>query len=289
MKKFLIPVLLAFSAPVMAGPIGQDPETGEPIYFPEDLPQTEVYRGTKSVAGEFPAMGWIGNCTATAVAPNVVMTASHCKSTGARITFQHRGSGKSYAGVCTRHPRYNNSTVYNDWALCKLDESLPEGSVLASFSLERPAIGDGLLVNGFGAPNVGTHYWGKAQVTRLGEQDLTACNQATLGGGDSGGSLLKWTEDRSGKAGFVVVGVNSRGNNSCSWYNMTSHSEFKSFALQYEQDKGVKLCGVSVDCTKPVEPVDCPAVYQALGTCINTRPAASACIDNYVKFRQCIN
>lgn len=289
--KFLFGLILALGSSIaLAGPISHDPDTGEAIYLPEELPQSEVYRGTKSIAGEFPAMGWIGNCTATAVAPNVVMTASHCKTTGARITFQHRGSGKSYSGVCTRHPRYNDRTVYNDWALCKLDESLPEGSVLASYSLIKPLVGDGLLVNGFGAPNVGTHYWGKAQVTRFsGDQDLVACNQATLGGGDSGGSLLKWTEDRSGKSGFIIVGVNSRGNNSCSWYNMTSHPEFKAFALQYEQEKGVKLCGVSADCTKPAEPVNCQAVYQTLGACINVRPLASECTDAYEKFRQCID
>lgn len=267
-----------------------DDVTGESIYFPEDIPDARVYRGTKSIDGEFPAMGWIGNCTATAVAPDVVMTAGHCKSTGSRITFQHRGSGRSYGALCTRHPRYNNSTVKNDWTFCKLDQPLPEGSVLASFNLERPATGDLLLVNGFGAPHVGTHYWGKAAVTRFSGQDLVACNQATLGGGDSGGSLLKWDEDRTGKGGFEIVGVNSRGNSSCSWYNMISDAEFKSFATEYETAKGVKLCGVSADCKKPIDPVDCSAVYQILGACMRIRQGvASECFDAYNSFRQCID
>lgn len=231
-------------------PVGIDKVTGNPYFLLQDMPaKPEVYRGTRSVAGEFPMMGWIGNCTATAVARDVVFTAAHCQRDGARINFAHRGSGVSYAATCNRHPNYNSRTIANDWVLCKLDRPLPENSVLASFKIdEAPASGTDVLVNGYGAPNVGTHYWGKSSIRSYSGQDIVTCGPANLGGGDSGGSLLLWTDDRTGASHFDIIGVNSRGNNSCSWYNRVSDPVFVSFAKAYEQSKGVKLCGISADC-----------------------------------------
>ena len=275
--------------------VGYDLETGW-FYRLKDLPDTMIYRGTRSVEGEFKPMGWIGNCTATAVAPDVVFTASHCVTTGKRITFNHRGSGQRIAATCTRHPRYNTRTIYNDWAFCKLDSPLPVGSYMASFVKAKPVAGTKLLMEGFGAPTVGIHQWGSSTVRRYDGQDLVSCGPSTLGGGDSGGSLLKWTDDRSGADGFQVYAVNSRGNGSCDWYNEVTHPEFVSFAQQYEREKGVQLCGVSADCLGGgPDPIDCAALYADLGACwsqptdegAQPMPAAS-CREKYTAFGLCI-
>jgi hypothetical protein len=285
---------LGFDEPKRGDVIGFDKD-GEPIFL-GGLPQygddisAEVYRGTKSVPGEFPTAGWIGNCTANAVALDVVVTAGHCKGTGARINFQHRGSNKTYAATCTRHPRYNTRTVYNDYTLCKLDTPLPAGSKLVTFAKSRVARGTDMYVNGFGAPNVGTHFWGNAKISGFsGSQDLNTCGPANLGGGDSGGSLTVNHGDRTYAKGAVAVGVNSRGNSSCSWYNDYAHSEFQTWAREYEKSKGVKLCGISADCSESQpdpDPVDCNEVHEKLGSCLVS--PASGCRDAYKKFDSCI-
>lgn len=255
--------------------VGFDVE-GNPIYRAMDLvPETrtmelrpgdevlradpQVYKGTKSIEGEFPAMGWIGNCTGTAVGPKVIFTASHCQTTGTKINFEHRGSGKTYRATCTRHPNYNDRTVLNDWTFCILDQELPAGTQFASFNTSgSPEKGAEMLMNGFGAPNVRVHYWGKAVVTGMQGQDIVTCGPANLGGGDSGGSLLRWTTDRVNGSKFVIEGVNSRGGGGCDYFNTTSSNEFKGWAPQFATDKGIGICGVNLSCAdKPVDPNKC--------------------------------
>jgi len=256
-----------------------------------DIIDPLVYNGTKSVDGEFPAMGWKGNCTATAVALDVVFTAAHCQSSGSSMTFQHRGSGKTYSGVCTNHPRYNTRTIYNDYSFCKLSEKLPADTLLASFDMVNPVkAGEKVLMNGFGQPNIRVHYWGSATVSRISGQDIVTCGPANLGSGDSGGSLLAWTEDRSGKTMFKIIGVNSRGGGGCSYFNMTTHSEF-AWAKEYATSKGVEICGVNKDCSEdPVEPPtpeECSGMYAALSQCM-VSDAAGSCKLTYDRFKLCL-
>jgi len=264
---------------------------GIPSYEVDTILDTEVYRGTKTVSGEFGTSGWIGNCTANAVAPNVVITAAHCKGTGARINFAHRESGKSYAGTCTRHPRYNTSTIYNDWALCKLDTSLPAGSKLVNLSKLKPKIGVDMYVNGFGAPNVGTHYWGTAKISSYsGNQDVVTCGPSNLGGGDSGGTLMVNGADRTFASIWPVgTGVNSRGNNTCSYYNHYGHSEFVSWVAEYEVSKGVSLCGHGAGECKPggTDPLDCEALLNELAACVEF--PAPGCRKAYTDFNSCVS
>jgi trypsin len=273
--------------------VGFDTDTGW-IFKIKELPQTQIYRGTRSVDGEFPVHGWIGNCTATLVAPNVVFTASHCVTTGKRITFKHRGSGGSYAATCTRHPDYNTRTVFNDYALCKLDNPVPASSVLCSFTKTKPAVGAKLLMEGYGAPNVGTHYWGESSVKRYDGQDLVSCGPSTLGGGDSGGALLKWNPDRSQATGCEIYAVNSRGNNQCDWYNEVTHPNAQAFFASYERSNGVQLCGVGKVCgPEDPQPINCEELYDELGACI-IRPDGSepmparTCRESYTAFAPCL-
>lgn len=264
-------------------------EQGEHIYKAMDVfgdVGTMVYNGTRSSASEFPAMGWIGNCTATAVAKNVIFTASHCVTNGKRVSFQHRGSGHdAYTATCYRHPRYNTRTVYNDYALCVLDRSLPDGSVIASFRPETPANGSDVLMNGYGRPNLVNHYWGRGSVRQTSSQDIITCGPANLGSGDSGGALLSWTDDRTGASGFYIVGVNSRASSSCSYFNRVSHTEFTEWAASFEDQRGVKICGIGIVCDGSDDDDDDGHEDPELPDCRAKLAAVEAALD---ELKQCV-
>lgn len=251
-----------------AEPVAFDSQ-GNPIYKLIDLEDRfynpghgnlspMVYQGTRSVDGEFPEVGFLGFCTATAVGPNVIFTAAHCISNGQRVNWKMRKDNVSYAGACFKHPRYNDRTVYNDYAFCILDKKLPEGTVFASFKLDEvPTEGLETLLNGFGAPNLGTHYWGKAVYKRTSGQDIVTCGPANLGGGDSGGSFLKWTTERFNALVHWILGTNSRAGGGCSYFNRVSHEEFKPYAEDMAKKAGDYICGVTKDCSRPIDPNLC--------------------------------
>ena len=246
-----------------------------------------IYNGTRSEAGEFGPMGWIGNCTGTLVADNVIITAAHCTRTGARITYTNRETGRAIAATCTNHPRYNTRTVFNDYALCKLDTALPEAQKVVMDIETGVSAQERMLANGFGAPNVRVHYWGSSLVRSINGQDIITCGPAKLGGGDSGGSLLRWSDARGKDAKFVVVGVNSRAdvNGPCSYFNRLNHPEFTSWVRQYETAAGVSICGVSrKDCHGPIAPPPPPAAcvgvkahVEKLAACVLSKVGKEEC------------
>lgn len=255
-----------------------------------------LYRGTRSVDGEFLPMGWLGFCTATVVGPNAIFTASHCVSTGQKVGFSSRFDGKKYAMTCTRHPQYNDRTVLNDWAFCKLDSgTFPADMVMASFEARTPEKDEKLLLNGYGAPNLGTHHWGPELMDSLSGQDLVLCGSVVLGGGDSGGSLLAWSEDRTGKSGFKILGVNSRAGGGCSYFNAISDQRFWTFARSYEGSNSQKICGVSLKCNgsapspspSPKPPLNCWKSYEEFAFCIGTRSIPS-CVAKASELMECV-
>jgi len=255
-----------------------------------------LYNGTRSVTGEFLMMGWIGNCTGTAVGPGTILTAAHCVRHGATITFRPRYNGQAYRMICSRHPRYNTNTVFNDYAICRLTSGrFPETMPLASFSSRRPAVGERLLLNGYGAPTVRVHHWGPETVTSHRSQDIVTCGRVFLGGGDSGGALLGWSNDRSGRSGFEVLGVNSRSDRRrCSYFNGTHHIEFNSWARDYERDTSERMCGISLDCNggqpdpdPEPEPIGCVDAYERFAFCLGTSGVES-CLDLADKLKACV-
>lgn len=292
-----MPPYLAILALFVSAIAYADPEpvrydySGNPIYLAKDLENPRIYNGTKAKPGELLEVGWIGNCTATLVAPNVVFTAGHCKGTGSSLSFKHQESGRSFSGRCTRHPSYN-SAAFNDYALCKLEESVPEGSHMASFdTAEAPLQGEDLLMNGYGQPNLVNLYWGKGIVRNIRSQDIVTCGPSNLGSGDSGGSLFRWADDRSNAVHRKIVGVNSRAGGGCSYFNRVSHSNFIDFARSYEFSNSVQLCGLGRQCDVPPEPLDCAGLYVSLGECYMKDPLPIPSVDcqaTYRKFAGCI-
>lgn len=260
-----------------AEPVGID-RNGEPIYkaidlvakFPgQDAASPMVYKGTRSIVGEFPEVGWLGFCTATAVGPNVVFTASHCIRTGQRIEMSLRKDGNVYKGTCKQHPRYNDNTVFNDYAFCLMDQNFPEKYELASFNtVDTPSRGTEFLLNGFGQPNIGNHYWGKGIYDQTIDQDIVTCGPSNLGSGDSGGPFFRWTQDRNKGWLHEIAGVNSRAGGGCSYFNRTTHENFKTFAQDIARESKTFICGVTKVCKEggnepppppPDDPTECAA------------------------------
>lgn len=250
---------------VGAMPVAYDKEHN-PIYKLTDLesrfvdgqPSPMVYQGTKSIEGEFPEVGFLGFCTATAVSPNIIYTAAHCVSNGQRVTWKMRGDNVGYQGACNKHPQYNDRSVFNDYAFCILDQNLPEGTKFASFNMtDTPNSQWEFLLNGFGAPNLGTHYWGKAGYKSTQGQDIVTCGPANLGGGDSGGAFFKWSTNRNDPLTHEIIGTNSRAGGGCSYFNRVSHESFKPYAVKVSQQAGTYICGVDKDCSEPIDPNKC--------------------------------
>lgn len=252
-----------------AEPVFYD-ENHAPVYklidlesrFDDGFASPMVYQGTKSIEGEFPEVGFLGFCTATAVGPKIIYTAAHCISNGQRVNWKMRKNGVSYGAVCNKHPQYNDRSVFNDYAFCILDNKMPEDSVFASFDTVKVLqAGDEVLLNGYGAPNLGTHYWGKANVRGISGQDIVTDGPANLGGGDSGGAFLFWTVERKDATKHIIHGTSSRAGGGRSYFNATSHPNFKPYAESQVDKCGggsdCYLCGVTKDCTKPFNPNLC--------------------------------
>lgn len=287
-----------FSIPAFASLGGPKPvtydENGAPIYRAIDIADsfdTNVYNGTKAATGELNEVGWIGNCTATLVSEkrDVVFTAGHCKGTGSTAVFTHRESGKKINAICMRHKRYNTRTIFNDYAFCKLAQPLPETSQVASFDVTGTKDGEVFLVNGYGKPYLVNLYWGKASQRRISGQDIVTCGPSNLGSGDSGGSLMRYVEDKI-NSHRLIVGVNSRGGGGCSYFNAMAHLEFWPFAKEVEAEFDSALCGISANCQVPPEPLDCEALYEQLGACMqrDEQPMPASCKEVYSKFAQCV-
>jgi hypothetical protein len=216
--------------------------------------EPQLYGGRPATAQELPHVFWLGFCTATLVADNVVITAAHCVTTGQRISFKTR-AGATVNGVCTQHPRYDdNGMTNNDFALCKLGTELKD-IVKASISTETMIAGQRVVMNGYGRPNIQVLHVGESVIRSVGNQDYTTRSAVALGGGDSGGSLFKGPIADLAKGPFVVVGINSRRQvgGETSYFNITGLKRSVDFFKDYAARNSVQLCGINATCGGPIE------------------------------------
>jgi len=209
-------------------------------------PISRIVGGDESVLGEYPYYVSVGGfCGGALIAPQVMLTAAHCtpgwNGNGVQVGAYKRGAeyydygeNRNCAEVID-HPQYNDNTMDNDYALCKLDSpvTISEDRAVLVLNDEEsvPAAGEDLVVMGLGTTSSGGNL---AQTMRnvtvptvghdqcddwlygLINEDTMLCagfedGQKDSCQGDSGGPIVKRECDGDGKCEDVHVGVVSWG------------------------------------------------------------------------------
>lgn len=244
----------------------------------QTMQNPDLYGGRPIRSGELKPSVYIGNCTATIVGPETILTAGHCRSTGSTATFTYEQV--RYSGRCKRHPRYSqNGWLNNDFALCKFSPSI-ELPVWGSLERRDVEVGDRVVMQGYGRGSNGRLNVGEAAVGRLNYMDIITNGRVYLGGGDSGGALFAHTDDYV-NGPFVIVGINSRGDNrNNSYFNRTALDRSQSFFAEYARSESAEICGVNWDCDMQPPP-ECRDEWQTVLT------AKSRLDDAKADYEQC--
>lgn len=216
----------------------------------------QLYGGRPIRDQELRPSVYIGNCTATIIGPETIITAGHCRSTGSSVSFTY--DRVRYSGRCDRHPDYSqNGWLNNDFALCKFSPKIEMPVWGTLEEVEEPGVGDKVVMQGYGRGSDGVLNVGEAVIQRVNYMDLITQGRVYLGGGDSGGALFKHTTDYV-NGPFVIVGINSRGGGNTSLFNRTlldrSRTWFKAWAAENETE----VCGVNTACGEAPDPDACP-------------------------------
>lgn len=206
----------------------------------------EVLHGGRPIEpGEFIPSVWIGNCTATVVSQNVIITAAHCKANNSTVSF--RLLGKQHSGRCQRHPQYNQGgSLNNDFSLCKFSPNV----LLDNYGDLSPItskVGDIITMQGYGKGSGGKLNWGNGVIARINSQDIITSGRLALGSGDSGGALFSNVKDRK-NGPFRIIGINSRGGRGTSLFNITSLPRSQKFFIDWALKNSAEICGVTSDC-----------------------------------------
>lgn len=197
---------------------------------------------------DYPAIIWIGNCTATLVGPRTVATAAHC--TGSSVSF-NVGSDK-YSATCRKSTHYRGNPTA-DYSFCHVDRAVT-GILFDPINIDPTyvASGDWLLQTGFGC----TKWGGRLDMQlRVGRSKVISTpsgtnNDITTGGdgsavlcsGDSGGPAYGLEEN--GVRG-LLVSVNSRSNTtSRSYLSALATSQGIQFIESFAKEFNAKICGM---------------------------------------------
>ncbi len=155
----------------------------------------EIVGGT--ITSARPEVGYISGCTATLVAPDVIITAAHClgyrsatrRGSYGRFTILPASGGQRSFPI-VRYRSYSRQLGRDDVALMQLGEPVPDAlATPAGLADAEPPSGAGLTIFGFGCTTRGRRSdWRKRAFDfRQGERTSNLCP------GDSGGPVM--TED----------------------------------------------------------------------------------------------
>jgi V8-like Glu-specific endopeptidase len=163
-------------------------------------------------------------CTATLVAPRVLLTAAHCLPDGG-MPLAYFGIAPGDGGpelaitAVRRHPAFDATTLQNDVAMALLDSAAPPGATswpLPAVPLDDSAVGTTLRLVGFGRTAAGDT---SAPRKREGTTTLASLTATEL---DFAPSPSQTCEGDSGGPAFAtvggveaIVGVTSSGDASC--------------------------------------------------------------------------
>lgn len=193
-------------------------------------------------------------CTATAVGPQVILTAAICVSDNRTpvVTVGNR----TYSLECDQNPSYP-SKASADSALCKTRETLPIAK-FESLSFDTRLIrkkGQTVVLVGFGCRiaggadrNFGILSVGTAQTRKASAnaEGFIVTKGAALCAGDGGGAAYAYTEPNKTKR--VIIGVASRSDiGEFSWIAPTMTPKFQKWAEVWSASNGVSICGLSDD------------------------------------------
>lgn len=232
--------------------------------------ETEKIIGGREVFwSDFPEVALLknparGQCTATVVGPEVVLTAGHCARDGETVSIQFRG-GKQLAATCTDSPLIAQGKDH-DLSLCKLERRVE----LETFPLLTGGVFKTSLVStlGFGCTNrdrTGGND-GKLRMATvrivaepdesIGKFDLVGRSSvAAICPGDSGGPVIKFSRSPRGER-HEIVGVNSKvilsGGRIAddSFFTSTFTAASLDFFGDFARENSVEICGVTSGCLR---------------------------------------
>ncbi len=174
---------------------------GGDVFAPPPIDESDgVLRSAQApiIAGdttyERPEVGWLNGCTATLVAPDVVITAAHCTGfttgTGPGAYYQftiRKSASEAYRYTVDRYRSYARALGANDITLMHLSSAVPASvATPAGLTSSTPAAGAPLSVFGYGCTARGYATDAIKRRYDFAQGDFT--NQ--LCPGDSGGPVI---------------------------------------------------------------------------------------------------
>ena len=213
-----------------------------------------LYGGREATAGEIPMVVNVSFCSFNVVGETSLLYAGHCSQTGGKASFVYKGV--RHSATCTRHPNYNDRTLFNDFGMCVFSPPITD-KIWGTISNKQPQVSDIVVLSGYGKGSPGGRLnLAKLPIARLnGSQEIFTQNSKTfLGSGDSAGALFADFEDLKDTSKALIIAVNSRSGGGTSIFNRTDHPEAQAFFKSWAEKNNQKVCGINHNCYDGVLP-----------------------------------